>query len=138
MTGSHWTSSKTCSPIKTTTGVFCGFRRVNDFPFLLALQFGLLSPVEKNLSPVRPHVALLVDETSIDAPAKMKKKTRPRKKQHPTSLGVQYKDPGRPGSLGGLQRFARAHQQTCSTFDPTWKKNWLIPYTNRSDTDFRP
>ena len=101
---------------------------MDDLPFLLALLFGLLPPAEKNLSPVRPHVALLVDETSVDVPAKMKKKTHPRKKNNTLpAWGVQYKDPGRPGSLGGLQRFARAHQQTVQHVRPHLEKE--LAYT---------
>ena len=36
--------------------------------------------------------------------------------------GVQYKDPGCPGSLGGLQRFARVQQQTVQYVRPHLEK----------------
>ena len=41
--------------------------------------------------------------------------------------GVQYKDLGRPGSLGGLQRFAWAHQQTVQHVRPHLEKE--LAYT---------
>ena len=56
---------------------------------------------------------------------KKKKKTNKKKKQ-PT-WGQQYTDPGAPGSLGGLHRFARTHRQKVQRLRPHLEKE--LAYT---------
>ena len=58
-----------------------------------------------------PHLARVVEATSMVVPAatmrSQKKNTNEKKKKPPPTWGQQYKDPGGPGSLSGLHRFAR-------------------------------
>ena len=55
-----------------------------------------------------------------------KKKTN-KKKPPPPTWGQQYKDPGGPGSLGGLHRFARTHRQRVQRLGPHLEKE--LAYT---------
>ena len=102
---------------------------MDDIQLSHEFQLGLLSPFEKNLPLVSPDVALLVEVTPVAPPDNMKKKNKknPRKKKNLPAWGVQYKDPGRPGSLGGLQRFARAQKQTVQQVRPRLEKE--LAYT---------
>ena len=115
---------------------------MDDVPLLCALLLDVLSTDAQGLSLGHPHVARVVEATSVAAAATMrpkkKKNTKKKKKKKPPTWGDQYKDPGRPGSLGGLHRFARTHRQTEQHLRPNLEKNWLIPYTNRSTVGFRP
>ena len=55
------------------------------------------------------------------------KKTNKKKKPPPPTWGQQYKDPGGPGSLGGLHRFARTHRQRVQCLRPHLEKE--LAYT---------
>ena len=56
-----------------------------------------------------------------------KKKNKKKKKPPPPTWGQQYKDPGGPGSLGGLHRFARTHRQRVQCLRPYLEKE--LAYT---------
>ena len=51
-----------------------------------------------------------------------------------TSLLKDYGDPSVSGSLGGVQRFARAHKLPLGH----WSVIWVTPYTNPGDDIFLP
>ena len=94
---------------------------MDDLPLLGGLLLALLSTVAQSLSLGHPHLARLVETTSMSVPAatkrSQKKKTNKKKKKSPT-WGQQYNDPGGPGSLGGLHRFARTHRQRVQRLRP--------------------
>ena len=96
---------------------------MDDVPLLCALLLEVLSTHAQNLSLGHPHVARVVEGTSVAVAAatmrpKKKKKKDTNKKKKPPTWGHHYKDPGRPGSLGGLHRFARTHRQRVQRFRP--------------------
>ena len=67
---------------------------------------------------------------SVAVPAatmRPKKKKNTNKKKKPPTWGQQYKDPGGPGSLGGLHRFARTHRQRVQRLRPHLEKE--LAYT---------
>ena len=88
-------------PIKLRLGAFCDLCGMDDVPLLCALLLDVLSTDAQGLSLGHPHVARVVEATSVAAAATMrpkkKKNTKKKKKKKPPTWGDQYKDPGRPG-----------------------------------------
>ena len=100
---------------------------MDDLPLLCGLLLAVLSTDAQSLSLGHPHLARLVEATSLSVPAatmrsQKKKKTNKKKKPPPPTWGQQYKDPGGPGSLGGLHRFARTHRQRVQRLGPHLEK----------------
>ena len=90
----------------------------------------MLSTDAQSLSLGHPHLARLVEAMSGSVPAatmRSQKKTNKKKKPPPPTWGQQYKDPGGPGSLGGLHRFARTHRQRVQRLRPHLEKE--LAYT---------
>ena len=105
---------------------------MDDLPLLCGLLLAVLSTDAQSLSLGHPHLARLVEATSVSVPAatmrsQKKKKTNKKKKPPPPTWGQQYKDPGGPGSLGGLHRFARNHRQRVQRLGPHLEKE--LAYT---------
>ena len=99
---------------------------MDDLSLLGGLLLAVLSTDAQSLSLGHPHLARLVEATSVPVPpatmrSQKKKKTNKKKKPPPT-WGQQYKDPGGPGSLGGLHRFARTHRQRVQRLRPHLEK----------------
>ena len=115
---------------------------MDDVPLLCALLLAVLSTDAQSLSLGHPHVARVVEATSVAVPAATmrpkKKKNTNKKKKKPHTWGQQYKDPGGPGSLGGLHRFARTHCQRVQRLRPHLEKELAYTYTNRSAVGFPP
>ena len=81
---------------------------------LCALLLDALSTDAQGLSLGHPHVARVVEATSVAVAAatmrpKKKKKNTNKKKKKPPTWGDQYKDPGRPGSLGNTSSVISIH-----------------------------
>ena len=104
---------------------------MDDLPLLGGLLLALLSTAVQSLSLSHPQLARLVEATSRSLPAatmrSQKKKTNKKKKTKSPTWGQQYKDPGGPGSLGGLHRFARNHRQRVQRLRPHLEKE--LAYT---------
>ena len=104
---------------------------MDDLPLLGGLLLAVLSTDAQSLSLGHPHLARFVEVTSGSLPAatmrSQKKTNKKKKKPPPPTWGQQYKDPGGPGSLGGLHRFARTHRQRVQRLRPHLEKE--LAYT---------
>ena len=98
---------------------------MDDVPLLCALLLEVLSTDAQGLSLGHPHVAHIVEATSVAVAAtirpKKKNTNNKKRKKKPPTWGDQYKDPGCPGSLGGL------HRQTVQHLRPHLEKE--LAYT---------
>ena len=61
----------------------------------------------------------------------MPERMAPRKKKVSQSWLNRYHDPRAPGSLGGVQRFAKAHRLPLKKVQRVLERIWLIRYINR-------